>query len=349
MKNPTVRMHTLVVIGGALLFGPLLAFAEPQGNVAAAPAAGKTGAAAAALDSVRGQGCYAFGDNETPAEAKKAAMALARQQAVESYRVYVQSASTVKNFQLEDDLIQNVSAAMLQNVQVEKKEKKDQEVCISITARISPVKLEELIRQKTKAKDVAQVAQAPLLTAGSAFGVRVWTNRSDGNFTEGDPLIVHVQSDRDGYLKLDYFQADGTVVHLVPNVYGGEAFIKAGQAYTFGGPGGREIFTVQGPFGAETVKALVSSQPFDRSLSTQRNVEDSRDYLGNLQTATRGIKVGAGSGATAQWAEASVGLATTSKAVADYQAGHAGVRGLRKLTSPHPATSAAMTEAAGEK
>jgi hypothetical protein len=44
-------------------------------------------------------------------------------------------------------------------------------------------------------------------------------------------LVIYVQSDRDAYLKLDYFQADGTVVHLVPNVYRGQAFIKGGKKY----------------------------------------------------------------------------------------------------------------------
>lgn len=144
---------------------------------------------------------------------------------------------------------------------------------------------------------------------------------------EGDHLIVSVQSDRDGYLKLDYFQADGTVVHLVPNIYGGEAFIKAGQPYTFGGPGGRETFTIDGPFGAETIKAIVSNQPFDQSLASSRNVEESRGYLRGLQAATRGVTVEGGAGA--QWAEAAVGLTTTSKAVKDYACDLAGARGVK--------------------
>src|SRR6185436_18492822 len=113
--------------------------------------------------------------------------------------------------------------------------------------------------------------------------------------------------------------------------------------YTFGGSEGRETFTIGEPFGAETIKALVSSQPFDSSLSTSRNVEDSRGYLGNLKSATRGIKVGAGSG-VAQWAEASAGLATNSKVVVDYNAGLSGTRGLRKLPqSPASSKSIATT------
>lgn len=279
------------------------------------------------LDPVRGQGCYTYGDDDTPAKAKKAALALARQRAVESYRVYVQSATTVKNFQLEDDLIQSVSAAMLQDEQIEKQDQKDRDICVTITAKINPAKMEELIQQRIKAKDLAQAAQAPLLTAGSAFGVRVWTNKQAGDFVEGDRLIVSVQSDRDGYLKLDYYQADGTVVHLVPNIYGGEAFIKAGQTYAFGGPGGRESFTIDGPFGTETIKALVSTQPFAPSMAAGRSVEESRSYLRGLQAATRGVKVEGGAGT--QWAEAAAGLTTTSKTVKDYACALAGARGVK--------------------
>jgi hypothetical protein len=279
---------------------------------------------AESLEPVRGHGCYTFGDDDTPAKAKKASLALAQEQAVTSYRVYVQASSTVKNFQVEEDVIQSASAAILQDLKVEKQEQKGREICTTITAKISPTKLDDLIRQMTKAKDLAQAAQAPLLSAGSAFGVRVWTNKADGRYVEGEPLIISVQSDRDGYLKLDYYQADGTVVHLVPNVYGGNAFITAGQTYTFGGPGGREVFTIQGPFGAETIKALISTQPFDAGFTATRNVDDSRQYLSSLKTATRGVKVGVGSEA-AQWAEAAVGLSTASKAVSE----RAGMRGTR--------------------
>ena len=137
---------------------------------AAVPGHAQPASPAGSLDSVRGVGCYTYGDNETPAQAKKSAIALAQDQAVKSYRVYVQSSSTVKNFQLEDDLIQSASAGVLQDVQIEKQEKKEQEICVTITARISPVKLENLIQQKTTAKDVAQTAAIPLVASNNRSG-----------------------------------------------------------------------------------------------------------------------------------------------------------------------------------
>lgn len=276
-------------------------------------------AAEPSLEPVRGVGCYAFGDEDTPAKAKKAALALAQEQAVKSYRVYIESASTVKNFQLEEDLIQSASAGMLQDVKIEKQEEKGREICVTITAKLSPTKVEDLIQQRLKAKEIAQAAQASLLSSGSSFGVRVWVNKPEGKYTEGEPLIVSVQSDRDAYLKLDYYQADGTVVHLVPNIYGGNAFMKAGQTYTFG-EGGREAFSITGPFGAETIKAIASTQPFGAEFAATKSVEESRGYLQGLTRGLRGVRVEASSQGRAELAEAAIGLTTVSKVTADHKA-----------------------------
>jgi hypothetical protein len=314
---------TAAGILGLIMLWQIPSFAEQRGTKVES-------GAAAALEAVQGQYCHVMGDDETPAKAKKAAEAQAREAAVSSYRVYVQSASTVKNFQLEDDVILNLSAGLLQGAKTTYEEK-GREYCASVTAKIDPVKMEERIQQLINAKDIATQAQAPVLPAGSAFGVRVWTNKQPGQpFIEGDPLVIYVQSDREGYLKVDYYQADGQVVHLVPNSYRGEVFVRAGQIYTFGGEGAQEKFTITPPFGNETIKAFVSTQRIEDSLSASRSIEDSRAYLKDLKRGTRGVNVGSGGGGAAQWAEASTSLATTSKAVLDHRA----TRSMGKRTAP---------------
>jgi len=263
------------------------------------------------LDTVKGEGCYAYGDNETPAQAKRAAQTMAQEQAVRSHRVFVQSATKVKNFQLEEDVIQTASAGMLDQIRVEKEEKRGQEICITISAKLSPVSVEELIKQRINAKDIAVEARSNVLSSAPGFGIRLWTNKADGKFLEGDRLIIYVVPERDGYLKLDYFQADGTVVHLVPNLFRGQAMVKAGQTYAFGDDASPEHFVVQGPFGNETVKALLSAKPFDVSMESGQAVDDSRSYLKSLKSATRGIAVVGVEQATA--------IVTMSQSVGDYQ------------------------------
>lgn len=209
--------------------------------------------AAQALETVSGTGCYTYGDDQTPALAKRAALALAQEQAVRSHHVFVQSASTVKNFQLDEDVVTTASTGMLQQIQIGKPEQKGQEICIAITAKISPVKLEEVIQQKAKAKKVAEAAQIPLLTEGSSFELQLWTNKQAGAvYVEGDDLEISVRSNRDAFLKVDYYQADGTVIHLVPNMFIDDAFMQAGKTYTFGGRHSRSGFRITGPFGARS-------------------------------------------------------------------------------------------------
>lgn len=262
------------------------------------------------LETVHGIGCYKFGDDETPAKARRAAMAIAQEEAVRKHHVFVESSQRVKNFQLEEDLIHTASAAMLQEIQIEKEERKDQEICITLTAKLSPVSIEDMIRQRVNAKEIAQSAKVALVPNQPAFGLKVWTNKSEGRFLENEKLIIYVQSDRDAYLKLDYFQADGTVVHLVPNVYRGQSFIKGGKKYAFGDESSPEQFIIRPPYGTEAIKAIVGVRPFEDTSETNDTVSDGQTYL---QSNLRGIRVVA--------AASSVEISTESRAVADYKKG----------------------------
>lgn len=236
-------------------------------------------------------------------------MVKAQEEAVRSFGVFVKSSSRIKNFQMEEDIIQTTSAAMLQDIVVEEEERKPQEICITLRARISPVSLEEMIKQRLGAKEIAQEAQATLNPPQPKFGVKVWTNKPNGRYSEGEKLIVYIQVERDAYLKLDYFQADGTVVHLVPNMFRGQAFIQAGKTYSFGDEASPEQFLIQEPYGAEVIKAITGVQPFDVTADDEKPVGDSKAYLNRL----RGIKVVA--------ATSSVDLHSESRAVSEYKKG----------------------------
>jgi len=258
------------------------------------------------LEVVRGSGCYRFGDDETPAKAKRAAMALAQEEAVRRHRVFVEASTRVKNFQLDEDVVRTASAAFLQDIVIDKEERQNQEICVTISAKLSPVSTEEMLRQKIAAKEISQKVESALIPSKQAFGLKIWTNKNENNFIEDDRLIIYVKSDRDTYLKLDYFQADGKVVHLVPNIYRGQAQIVGGMTYAFGDDSGPDQFVVKEPYGDEIVKAVVSSQPFDIPNDTEA-VGESRAYL---QGSLRGIKLVA--------AEASLPLKTVSKTVDEY-------------------------------
>jgi hypothetical protein len=259
-----------------------------------------------AKETVRASHCYRYGDDETFNKARETALNIALKQAIRSHRVFIESSTRIKNFQLDDDIIATTSIAMLKNTTVEKEERKPQEVCVSITALLNPSSTEDLIRQRLAAKEVAIEAKAAVVPAQQNFGLKAWTNKPTNSFVENERLIIYVQSDRDAYLKLDYFQANGTVAHLVPNKYRGQGHITGGKIYAFGDDTSPEQLIVQEPFGDEVIKAIASVTPFDLSNEPVESIGDSRDYI---KSKLRGVRLVA--------AESSVSLKTESAAVSE--------------------------------
>jgi type IV/VI secretion system ImpK/VasF family protein len=83
----------------------------------------------------------------------------------------------------------------------------------------------------------------------------------NGRLREGDLVLVQAtNADYDGYLWVDYFTADGAVMHL--NAGRGQARLRAGESVELG----RDIpssWLVSPPFGAVLVTALSSPTPFN--------------------------------------------------------------------------------------
>jgi hypothetical protein len=257
-------------------------------------------------ETVHASHCYRYGDDETFTKARETAINIALKQAIRSHRVFIESSTRVKNFQLEDDIITTTSVAMLKETTIEKEERKPQEVCVTVTASLNTNSAEELIRQRLVAKEVAIEAKATVVPAQQDFGLKVWTNKPTNDFVENERLIIYVKSDRDAYLKLDYFQANGTVAHLVPNKYRGQGHITGGKTYAFGDDTSPEQLIIDAPYGDEVIKAIASVIPFDLLNEPVEVISDSRNYI---SSTLRGIRLVA--------AESSVSLKTESTAVSE--------------------------------
>lgn len=250
------------------------------------------------LPIAEGQACYTYGDKETPGHAIEEAIALARKNAVENHQVFINTKSVVTDFVLEKDLVEAVSVGTLKQVQILNKKQEGREICVTVRGLIDPTETQKLIDQRVKAKAMVTDALSQEASPRSAFGLRVWVNSSDGRYTEGEELIIHLQSESDGYLKLDYYQADGNVVHLVPNLFRGQGKIEKGKKYTFGGVMSAEQFIIQGPFGDELIKAFVSPQPIPEIYEAKQLVEDGASHIQTMKMKLRGVRVQANAAVT---------------------------------------------------
>ncbi|SDE66103.1 type IV / VI secretion system protein, DotU family [Variovorax sp. CF079] len=96
------------------------------------------------------------------------------------------------------------------------------------------------------------------------YGLKVAAlSAQNGRLREGDLVLVQAtNADYDGYLWVDYFTADGAVMHL--NAGRGQARLRAGESVELG----RDIpssWLVSPPFGTVLVTALSSPVPFNET------------------------------------------------------------------------------------
>ena len=311
MRHPTVTQIAVVVLMAGLLSGQALA--GPQvAAPAVKPAPAKSPPAGSAPPEeglVQGSACYRLSDDGSLLSAQKKALALAREAALKKIKAFTEHADKLGATGLEPEVVAAASRVGLRDERITKQEVKANQVCVWLTATPNSKEVAELIRQRLNAKELAKKVQDPVIaSAVSNFGLKVWTNKQAGDpFVEGERLVIFVESEKDAYLKLDYYTAEGKVVHLVPNVFTNEARIQGGEKYSFGDEGATAEFKISGPFGEEIIKALASTVPFDSALIEAGQVSETTAYLTKMQNA---LKDKAKDGT---WASAMVAISTSNK------------------------------------
>ncbi|MFM0221418.1 serine/threonine protein kinase [Paraburkholderia dipogonis] len=96
-----------------------------------------------------------------------------------------------------------------------------------------------------------------------------------GQLSDGDPLVVDVTTPGyDSYVNLDYYQLDGSVVHMVPSPRAKDNQAPPHYAATVGSAGD---WIISKPFGSEMVVLLITPAPlFDKPRPES---ESRADYL----------------------------------------------------------------------
>ncbi|WP_144139876.1 serine/threonine protein kinase [Paraburkholderia sp. BCC1884] len=100
-----------------------------------------------------------------------------------------------------------------------------------------------------------------------------------GQLSEGDPLVVDVTTPGyDSYVNLDYYQLDGSVVHMVPSPRAKDNQAPPHYSATIGSAGD---WTISKPFGSEMVVLLITPVAlFDKPRPES---ESRADYLHALE------------------------------------------------------------------
>lgn len=125
-----------------------------------------------------------------------------------------------------------------------------------------------------------------LFPDGGDFPMRVWPDKGTGAvYLEGEKFAVHVAPGANAYLQVDYFQSDGTVVHLLPNPEH-HNFVESGKTFVIGRVGGGYEFVVTAPFGEELLLVIASQEPLE-PIPERPLVEPAAEYIERLLTGLR--------------------------------------------------------------
>ncbi|MCZ6531967.1 MAG: hypothetical protein O7A08_03270 [SAR324 cluster bacterium] len=101
----------------------------------------------ARAEPVAGEACYAYGPGETLVAAKHIAISLAKRKALEGYRPYMEATANMRDPQLRNELIANLTVRSMKSIKVVRVEenKKDRKVCGAIEAEVEPVQMQEQV------------------------------------------------------------------------------------------------------------------------------------------------------------------------------------------------------------
>ncbi len=92
--------------------------------------------------------------------------------------------------------------------------------------------------------------------------VEVWTNHSDGEYYEGDNIVISYRANRDAFVAIYSIDTRGRVDLLFPSAPDQDNFIRGGVSYRL--PSGLDDFdlAVTGPEGAENIQVIASRERF---------------------------------------------------------------------------------------
>lgn len=112
----------------------------------------------------------------------------------------------------------------------------------------------------------------------------LFPRRRDYHLAEHEPLIVRVLTPAfASHLAIDYFAADGMVIHLTKDNSGDDALLPPKTTLRIGDPRDGQWVTIAPPYGRELILVVASEQPlFD---PPRARIEPAADYIEALASA----------------------------------------------------------------
>jgi hypothetical protein len=248
------------------------------------------------------EGSACMGDDKSRKQTETAALADAKRNAVESVKTYVSSATEVKDFELQKDLVSAYANATVAVIEaLEKGWYKDPAMgdCYKIKIKTEVIPDEKAMKKAGK--------DAALDDPSLPLAVKVWTDKA--SYHAGEKIKIYLKGNKPFFARVIYRDAAKNSLQLLPNPYRQDNYFQGGVIYEI--PSGHDKFEleVNPPFGEENIMVYASvSELGDLNLKEEGSVYAVKTKARDIGIKTRGVKITTGGQSnTAQSAEFSEG------------------------------------------
>jgi hypothetical protein len=230
------------------------------------------------------EGSACMGDDKSRKQTETAAMADAKRNAIESVKTYITSATEVKDFELQKDLVSAYANATVEVIEeLGKSWYKDPSLgdCYKVKIKTQVIPDEKAMK---KTKDTALDDPSLPLT------VKVWTDKE--NYRAGERIKIYLKGNKPFFAKVIYRDAAKKNLQLLPNPYRQDNYFQGGVIYEI--PSGTDKFEleVNPPFGEESIIIFASvTELGDLNLKQEGAVFAVKTKPRDIGIKTRSVKI----------------------------------------------------------
>jgi hypothetical protein len=255
------------------------------------------------------EGYACMGEDKSRKQTRHEAVTDAKRKAAESAKTYIKSETKVKDFQLENDIMDayaraNVSVIEMKELGWYKDELSGECFKVWIKAEVIPDK--EAMARITEHKDLLDDPNVPLT-------VKLWTDRK--KYQIGERIKIYLKGNKPFYARIVYQDAAGRLIQLMPNPFRSDNYFNGGVIYEI--PSGRDRFEleVRPPFGEENITLYASTaQLGELDLAPAGGIYMVQTRSREVGMKTRGVKIiekkGGPPGSPAEFSEAKIMVST---------------------------------------
>lgn len=218
-------------------------------------------------------------------QTEEEALANAKKKAVEHASTYIKSERGVKDFELEKDLVEAYSNAVVKVIlpEISKSWYKDASLgeCYQVKVKAEVIPDNDTMDRISKGKSQVDDPSAPL-------NVQLWMDKKE--YKEKDKIHIYIRGNKPFYARVVHVGVKGELLQLLPNPFRQNNFFSGAVIYKIPSAEDQFEMEVTQPFGQENIIVYASNAPLGEiNLAPMGGVYEIGTSLGDVGVKSRGV------------------------------------------------------------